>query len=193
MTDLNSVTIIGRLTRDCGADQNSFSYTQGGTCIARVSIAVNRSRKQGDQYVDEANFFDVTIFGKTAESLKPYLTKGQQIAVEGYLKQDRWEKDGQKFSKVGIVANTVQLVGKKADGGNGGYQQQGYQQGYAQQPPQNQGGWQQKPQQPYQQPAQYQQSPQQGYDGMRQAPNGYQQPPAQQGFDGAGFPEDIPF
>ena len=117
MTDMNHVMLIGRLTRDIGNDERSFGYVSNGVARANVSIAVNRSRKQGDQWVDEANFFDVTIWGKTAENLKPYLLKGTQIAVDGYLKQDRWEKDGQKFSKVAIVANNVQLLGKRSDNG----------------------------------------------------------------------------
>ena len=115
--DLNHVVLIGRITRDLGADERSFGYVGNGQARANVSIAVNRSHKSGEQYVEEANFFDVTIWGKTAENLKPYLTKGKQICVDGYLKQDRWEKDGQKFSKVSIVANNVQLLGGKSDGG----------------------------------------------------------------------------
>lgn len=111
MTDLNHVVLIGRLTRDLGADERSFGYVGNGQARANVSIAVNRSRKNGEQWVDEVNYFDVTIWGKTAENLKPYLTKGKMIAVDGYLKQDRWEKDGQKMSKVSVVANNVQLLG----------------------------------------------------------------------------------
>lgn len=112
MTDINHVLVIGRLTRDFGADPRTFFYTTGGTACAKVSIAVNRSVKQSDgQWTDEVSFFDVTIWGKTAENLKPYLVKGKQIAVDGYLKQDRWQKDGQNFSKVNIVANSVQLLG----------------------------------------------------------------------------------
>jgi single-strand DNA-binding protein len=84
---------------------------------ANISIAVNRSKKEGDQWTDEVNYFDVTIWGKTAENLKQYLQKGKQIAVDGYLKQDRWQKDGQNFSKVTIVANNVQLLGGKSEGG----------------------------------------------------------------------------
>ena len=119
MTDLNHVVLVGRLTRDLGADERSFAYTPSGQARANVSIAVNRSRKNGDQWIEEANFFDITIWGKTAENLKPYLTKGKQIVVEGYLKQDRWEKDGQKFSKITIQATNVQLLGGKSDGGSG--------------------------------------------------------------------------
>ena len=116
MTDLNHVVLIGRLTKDLGTDERSFGYVANGQARANVSIAVNRSKKTGDQWSDEVNYFDVTIWGKTAENLKPYLTKGKMIAVDGYLKQDRWEKDGQKMSKVSVVANNVQLLGGKGDG-----------------------------------------------------------------------------
>ena len=118
MTDINHVVIVGRLTRDLGTDEKSFGYVASGQARANISIAVNRSKKQGDEWVDESNFFDVTIWGKTAENLKPKLLKGTQIIVDGYLKQDRWEKDGQKFSKVSIVANSVELAGGKKEGGS---------------------------------------------------------------------------
>ena len=119
MTDLNHVVLIGRLTQDLGSDERSFGYVGNGQARANVSIAVNRSKKNGDQWVEEANFFNVTIWGKTAENLKPYLTKGKQICVEGYLKQDRWEKDGQKQSRVTIVADQVQLLGGRGDNSQG--------------------------------------------------------------------------
>lgn len=127
MTDLNHVVLIGRLTQDLGADERSFGYAANGQARANVSIAVNRSKKNGDQWVEETYFFNITIWGKTAENLKPYLTKGKQICVEGYLKQDRWEKDGQKQSRISIVADNVQLLGGKSDGNpdGTGYGQQG--------------------------------------------------------------------
>lgn len=128
MTDINSVTVVGRLTRDLnGSDQREYAFTPNGNARANVSIAVNRSRKQGDQWVDEANFFNVTIWGKQAENLLPYLKKGKQIAVEGYLKQDRWQDKttGQSRSNVTIVATNVQLLGGgRSDNGSqpsGGY------------------------------------------------------------------------
>ncbi|MCR4735075.1 MAG: single-stranded DNA-binding protein [Treponema sp.] len=116
MTDLNHVVLIGRLTQDLGSDERSFGYVGNGQARANVSIAVNRSKKNGDQWIEEVNYFNVTIWGKTAENLKPYLTKGKQICVEGHLKQDRWEKDGQKQSRVTIVADQVQLLGGRGDG-----------------------------------------------------------------------------
>lgn len=112
MTDINKTILIGRLTRDA-----EIKYTTSGTAIATCSIAVNASRKdQSGNWVDEVNFFDVTLFGKAAENLKAYLLKGKQIAVEGHLKQDRWEKDGQKYSKVVIIADSVQLLGGNENG-----------------------------------------------------------------------------
>lgn len=116
MTDMNHVFLIGRLTRDIGADERSFAYV-GNSQLARanISIAVNRSKKENDQWVDDVSYFDVTIWGKTAENLRQYLLKGKQIAVDGYLKQDRWQKDGQNFSKIVVVANSVQLLGGKSE------------------------------------------------------------------------------
>ena len=115
MTDINSVVLVGRITKDVGSDERSFSYIGNGTAKAVVNIAVNRGVKKGDKWEDEASFFDVVIWGKTAENLKPRLTKGTQIAVSGYLKQDRWEKDGQKQSRVQIIADMVEVpnVSKK--------------------------------------------------------------------------------
>ena len=111
MTDTNSIILIGRITKDCGADERSFSYVGNGIAKAVVSLAVNRSVKKNDKWEDEVSYFDVTIWGKVAESLKNKLVKGKQIAVTGYLKQDRWEKDGKKQSKINIIAESVQLVG----------------------------------------------------------------------------------
>jgi single-strand DNA-binding protein len=109
MTDINSVVLVGRITKDVGSDERSFSYIGNGTAKAVVNIAVNRGVKKGDKWEDEASFFDVVIWGKTAENLKPRLTKGTQITVSGYLKQDRWEKDGQKQSRVQVVADMVEV------------------------------------------------------------------------------------
>ena len=77
MTDLNHVVLIGRLTRDLGSDERSFGYVQQGIARENVDIAVNRSKKQGDQWIEEVSYFQVTIWGRTAENLKPYLVKGK--------------------------------------------------------------------------------------------------------------------
>ncbi len=109
--DLNQVVVVGRLTRDA-----ELRFTQTGTAISRMSIAVNRRKRSGDnQWADEVSYFDVVLWGKIAESLQSYLTKGKQIAVSGELRQNRWEQDGQKRSKVEIVATNVQLLGGRGD------------------------------------------------------------------------------
>jgi len=111
MADLNHVVLIGRLTRDA-----ELKYTAGGQAVCKFSIAVNRRKKNGDQWEDEANFFDIVLWGKQGESLQSYLVKGKMIGVDGELRQDRWQQDGQNRSKIEIIANYVQLLG----GGGGG-------------------------------------------------------------------------
>ena len=114
MTDLNSVIEIGRLTRDIS--ERDFAYTTGGTARLNLSIAVNRSEKRNGAWQDKVSYFDVTVWGKTAENIRPYLHKGKQIAIDGYLDQQRWEKDGVKYSKVVIIADNVQLLGGNENG-----------------------------------------------------------------------------
>ncbi len=111
MADLNHVILIGRLTRDA-----ELKYTANGQAVCKFAIAVNRRRKNGDQWVEEANFFDIVLWGRQGETLNQYLVKGKQIAVDGELRQDRWEQDGQNRSKVEIMANNVQLLGGGAGG-----------------------------------------------------------------------------
>jgi single-strand DNA-binding protein len=124
MVDLNHVVLIGRLTRD-----SELKYTANGQAVCKFSIACNRRKKSGDQWVDEANFFDIVLWGRQGESLNQYLVKGKMIGVDGELRQDRWEQDGQNRSKVEIVANNVQLLGGSPGGGTygqgsgGGYQE----------------------------------------------------------------------
>ena len=121
--DLNKVILIGRLTRDA-----VLKYNTKGTAIAAVSLANNRSVKRNDNWETEVSYFDADIFGKTAENLKPYLTKGKMICIIARMKQDRWEKDGQKFSRVKLEAEDVQLLGGNGsdipNSSNGGTQQQ---------------------------------------------------------------------
>ena len=115
MRDVNSVTVIGRLTRDA-----ELKYLNGGTAVLEFSIASNYSKKsQSGSYEDAANFFDVSYFGKGAEAVSRYIGKGKQVCIVGELRQERWEKDGDKRSKVKIMANTVQLLGSKGDSAAG--------------------------------------------------------------------------
>jgi len=114
MKDLNTVTLVGRLTRT-----PELKYANNGTAILNLSLAVNRSVKRGDKWEDEASFFDVSLIGKQAEALSRYLDKGKQVAVTGSLVQDRWEKDGVKRSRVKIQADGLQMFGK-ADSASSG-------------------------------------------------------------------------
>jgi single-strand DNA-binding protein len=117
MQDISSVTQTGRLTRDA-----ELKYTSGGLAICNFSIASNKSKKVGDRWEDEAHFFDCVLFGKYAESMSRYLTKGKQISLQGELNQERWEKEGQKRSRVTIKVDRLVLTGGKSDdrqsGGN---------------------------------------------------------------------------
>jgi single-strand DNA-binding protein len=117
MADINHVVLVGRLTRDA-----ELKYTAAGQAVCKFSIAVNRRRKTGDQWVDEPNFFDIVVWGRQGESLNQYLVKGKQVGVDGELRQDRWEQDGQNRSRVEVVANNLQLLGggAGASGGTGG-------------------------------------------------------------------------
>jgi single-strand DNA-binding protein len=117
MVDLNHVVLIGRLTRDA-----ELKYTAGGQAVCKFSIAVNRRKKNGDNWEDEANFFEVVVWGRQGESLHPYLVKGKMLGVDGELRQDRWQQDGQNKSKVEIVANNLQLLGGGAPGDKKNFQ-----------------------------------------------------------------------
>ena len=115
MTDINRVFLVGRLTRDA-----ELRYTtSGGTPVAKFSIAVNRSKKSGDQWEEEVNYFEIVLWGKTAEALSKYLVKGKQIAIDGELRQSRWEQDGQNRSKIEIHASNIQLLGSSGAGSSG--------------------------------------------------------------------------
>ena len=117
--DLNNYSVIGRMTRDL--DERAFAYTPNGKARLNISIAVN------DGYGDNqyTSYFDVVVWGKTAENIKPYLGKGKQLCINGRLRQDRWESNGQKNSRVVIVAETVQLLGGRDNSaGSGGNNQQ---------------------------------------------------------------------
>jgi single-strand DNA-binding protein len=115
MADINHVVLVGRLTRDA-----ELKYTANGQAVCKFSVAVNRRRKSGDQWVDEANFFDVVLWGRQGEALNQYLVKGKVVGVDGELRQDRWEQDGQNRSRVEIVAANIQLLGGGAPSGSGG-------------------------------------------------------------------------
>ncbi len=99
--DLNHLQMIGRATADCKIK------TVGQLTIGEFSIAVNDIKKDGE----EVSFFNCTMFGKLAENVGKYVTKGKQIAIVGKLKQDRWEQDGQNRSNIKIIIQELQLLG----------------------------------------------------------------------------------
>ena len=130
MANFNKVILMGNLTRD-----PELRYTPNGKPIAKLGLAVNRTwrTEQGDQR-EEVTFVDVDVFGRTAENVGQYMRKGRPILIEGRLKLDQWEdrNTGQKRSKMGVVAETVQFLGGRDDnrgggggGGGGGYQDGG--------------------------------------------------------------------
>jgi single-strand DNA-binding protein len=112
MADINHVVLVGRLTRNA-----ELKYTNNGAAVSKFGLAINQRRKKDDQWVDESHFFDIVLWGKTAEAINQYLVKGKQVGVEGQLRQNRWEQDGQARSKVEIFATNVMLLGSGSGGG----------------------------------------------------------------------------
>jgi single-strand DNA-binding protein len=115
MASYNRVVIVGNLTRDV-----ELRYTPTGTAVTDIALAINDRVKKNDQWVDEVNFFDVTLWGRTAEVAGEYLSKGSSVLIEGKLKQDRWEQEGKTRSKVKIVGEKMQMLSSRNAGGAGG-------------------------------------------------------------------------
>lgn len=99
MTDINAVTLVGRITKD--ADVKVYN----NSTITSFNLAVNASKKQGDKYVDETSFIDC----KTWNNYKD-LTKGKKVCITGHLKQERWEKDGQKNSRIVVMVDLLNYL-----------------------------------------------------------------------------------
>ena len=115
MSDLNEVVISGRLTRDA-----ELRHTPSGTAVTDIIVASNRIWSKDSDKQEEATFVDVTIWGKQAESLAQYLTKGRHIMLTGRLKLNKWEtEDGDRRSKLTVVAEKVNLTPGGTPGGNG--------------------------------------------------------------------------
>jgi len=105
MSDLNKVIISGRVVRD-----PELRYTPSNVAVMDVSIASNRSWKNRDSETqEETTYVDITVWAKQAEALEPFVKKGQWLMVEGRLNLDTWETDGQKRSKLSMVADRVNL------------------------------------------------------------------------------------
>lgn len=111
---INKVIITGNLTRDA-----ELRYSKSGSPIAAIGVAVNdRTKDASGQWIDYPNFFNCVMLGKRAESLNPYLTKGQKVAIEGKLRYSSWEdqQSGQKHSKVEIMVYDLELLGSRKNG-----------------------------------------------------------------------------
>jgi single-strand DNA-binding protein len=104
----NSVVLVGNVTRD-----PEVKFLQSGTAVCDLGLAINERVKRGDDYVDEPVFVDVTLFGRTAEVAGEYLAKGAPVLIAGRLKYEQWEKDGQKRSKLKVVADKLQMLGQR--------------------------------------------------------------------------------
>ncbi|MBN1836109.1 MAG: single-stranded DNA-binding protein [Spirochaetales bacterium] len=115
MADMNHVVLVGRLTRDA-----ELKYANSGLAIAKLSLAVNSRVKRDDTWQEEGNFFDAVFMGRGAEAVAQYLVKGKQIAIHGELRQNRWEQEGQRRSRVEIFVRDLQLLGGGGGGGGGG-------------------------------------------------------------------------
>ena len=119
--ELNKIFMVGNLTKD-----PELRYTGGGTAVCDLRLASNRRyRRGGDsgEMVDETCYVDVVVWGRSGENCNQYLKKGSMVLVEGRLKLDEWEKEGQRRSKHSIVADRVNFFPRGAGGEGGGGQQ----------------------------------------------------------------------
>lgn len=117
MASFNRVILVGNITRDI-----ELKYTQSSLAVTELGLAVNDRRKnQAGEWVEETTFVDVTLWGRTAEIAGEYLGKGSSVLIEGRLKLDTWEKDGQKRSKLRVVGERMQMLGSRGNKEAGGY------------------------------------------------------------------------
>jgi single-strand DNA-binding protein len=106
-TNINRVVLTGNLTKD-----PELKTLDSGFAICSLRIANNTRKKEGENWVDKPNFFDVTIFGRAGENAAKYLSKGRPVAIDGRLEWREWEdKDGNKRQSNEIVADSVQFLG----------------------------------------------------------------------------------
>lgn len=105
MPSFNKVILLGNITRD-----PEMRTTGSGKSVCDIGLAINEKRG-GEEYT---SFFDVTAWNKTAEIVAEYCRKGSPVLVEGRLVQDRWEQDGNKRSKVKVVAERVRFLGRQS-------------------------------------------------------------------------------
>ena len=116
-TNINRVILTGNLTRD-----PELRSLPSGTSVCSLRVAVNTRRKdQSGEWVDKPNYFSVTVWGAQGDNCARYLSKGRPVAIDGRLEWREWEaKDGGKRESIEIVADSVQFLGGREDGGGNG-------------------------------------------------------------------------
>lgn len=116
MSNYNKVILMGNLTRD-----PEVRFTREGAPVGTFTLAINNRYRQENETRDDVTFVDIVTFGKQADLVKNYLEKGSPVLVEGRLQQRRWEQEGQKRSKIEVIAQTITFVGgPRKSGGTGG-------------------------------------------------------------------------
>ena len=172
---LNKVFLMGNLTRE-----PELRYTPGGAAVCEFGIAINRTFTSNNQTREEVCFVDIVVWGKSGELCQRYLSKGSQALIEGRLQYDQWEDKatGRRSSRLRVVADNVQFVGARREGGdmNSAPQQGG---NYRNAAPGNQGGYNRPPQ---------------GAPSYQSAPMSNAMPPMpQEAFNPDAGEDDIPF
>lgn len=119
MTNLNSVILQGRLTKDAADD---MKQSANGTAYGTFTLVVDKSVKKGDEWENQSSFIKCKGFGKSYESAVKHMTKGSICTVEGCLEQQSWEKDGQKRSEIVVIVDKFFPTYKKNDEGKSGGQ-----------------------------------------------------------------------
>jgi single-strand DNA-binding protein len=119
VANINRVVLVGNLTRD-----PELKSLPSGTSVCDLRVAVNNRRKnqQTGEWVEEPNYFTISVFGQQGENCARFLQKGRAVAIDGRLRWRQWDApDGQKREAVDIVAETVQFIGPRdASGGEYG-------------------------------------------------------------------------
>ena len=124
MASYNKVILVGNMTR-----APELRSIPSGLSVTDIGLAVNSRRKgQSGEMIDETTFVDITLWGREAEVVCQYASKGSPLLVEGRLKQESWESEGQKRTKMKVIGERIQLLGAKGGGGGGGDDEGG---GYA--------------------------------------------------------------
>lgn len=108
-SDFNHIVLQGRLTKSA-----EVKYPRQDFCVVSFTIASNENHKNGDQWEKRPNYIDCTWTGNYAKALAESMTKGREVFLEGSLHQDRWEKDGQKQSR--MIVKVTNLVPGRTPG-----------------------------------------------------------------------------